>query len=199
MKKIITILILICSFQGFGQMNFFQSHNQQPATVCAVGDYYQGGLIGYIFVSGDAGYVAGECHGIIVSLINVGTSQSWWNGSYITTNATGINIGTGQSNTNLIIAAQGNTGDYAAKLCNDYTNSDTGTGVYSDWFLPSNLEIRSLRTLYLLGLGSITGGAFHWTSTESSNTYAVAYRPSDDVILYDLKNYIAYIRAVRYF
>lgn len=49
-------------------------------------------------------------------------------------------IGTGQTNTTEIVAAQG-VGSYAAQGCNDLTIGD-----YSDWFLPS---IDELMEMYL--------------------------------------------------
>jgi hypothetical protein len=46
----------------------------------------------------------------------------------------GTVIGTGNTNTNLIVAVQGN-GNYAAKICYDLVLNG-----YSDWFLPSRDE-----------------------------------------------------------
>jgi hypothetical protein len=42
----------------------------------------------------------------------------------------------GQMNTGKIIAQSGHTGS-AAKVCDTYSNPDYGTGIYSDWYLPS--------------------------------------------------------------
>lgn len=42
-----------------------------------------------------------------------------------------------------MMAQVGYTGG-AAQVCNDYTNADTGTGVYSDWYLPSTDELHEL-------------------------------------------------------
>ena len=55
----------------------------------AIGDFYQGGLVFYIFVDGETGYVAGEIHGLIAAVQDQSSGIEWYNGVYITTGATG--------------------------------------------------------------------------------------------------------------
>jgi hypothetical protein len=79
----------------------------------------------------------------------------------------------GQANTNAIIA-QSLDFACAAKLCDDYTNPETGTGVYSDWYLPSIKELEKCYTAKFAVtniLGIIDGFLFdnYWSSTENSN------------------------------
>lgn len=137
--------------------------------IIAVGNNYQGGTVFYLLQPGDAGYVAGETHGLIMMTWDLSTGVQWYNGSNTTTGATGSAIGTGNANTNTIVASQG-AGTYAAKLCADYSD-----GTYSDWYLPSIDELSKLyqnRTL----MGGYTTTVY-WSSTEvsSSNAYGINF------------------------
>ena len=49
-----------------------------------VGDFYQGGVVFYIFESGDTGYVSGETHGLIAAVADQSSGKRWFNGSYST-------------------------------------------------------------------------------------------------------------------
>jgi hypothetical protein len=163
----------------------------------SIGMAYQGGNIAYILQSGDPGYVSGQTHGLIAAKSDQSTGIQWYNGSYVATGATGTALGTGQANTTKIISKQG-AGSYAAKLCDDYVNADTGTGVYSDWYLPSRDE---LTKLYLLK--SVIGGFpgyIYWSSSEDSVNYALVRCFTIDYQYSDLKSYSTFtVRAVRSF
>jgi len=104
----------------------------------AVGDSYGGGIVAYILVNGDTGYDPSVQHGLIAATADQSTGMQWYNGIFVVTGATGIAIGTGQSNTTAIVTIQG-AGNYAAQLCNDLTE-----GGYDDWFLPSKDELNKL-------------------------------------------------------
>jgi len=86
-------------------------------------------------------------------------AATWWNGAYIATGATQMVIGSGLANTETIVSAQGNTGNYAAKICRDFV-----LGGFSDWFLPSFNEAE------LLALIGLEGN--YWTSTENGDNGA---------------------------
>jgi hypothetical protein len=157
----------------------------------SVGDYYQGGIIAYFLQSGDPGYDANVRHGIIAAPGDQSSPLEWYNGSLTTTGANGTAIGTGNANTNAIVASQG-SGSYAAKVCNDLILNG-----YSDWYLPSKDE------LYKLYLNKTAVGGFasaiYWSSTESDNSYAW-------LVLFDIgfiddgpKDYQFYVRAIRAF
>jgi hypothetical protein len=63
----------------------------------------------------------------------------WRNGSYIDIpGAYGTDFGTGKSNTDAIIAAQG-AGAYFASDCRNYAQNG-----YSDWFMPSEIEANQM-------------------------------------------------------
>ena len=123
-----------------------------------VGDSYGGGIVAYIFQSGDPGYVAGEQHGLIAATADQSTGVQWYNGSYVVTDAGGTAIGTGQANTAAIVTTQ-EEGDYAAQICNDLTE-----GGYTDWWLPSKSELNKLY-INKVAIGGFAD-AYYWSSSE---------------------------------
>ena len=87
----------------------------------AVGQYYQGGIIIALDISGE--------HGLIAALEDQSMTDPWYNGEFVETNAKSLEDGF--DNTQKILEAHGPEGIYAAKLCADYEG-----GGYDDWFLP---------------------------------------------------------------
>ena len=135
----------------------------------SIGQSYQGGKVAYIFVSGDPGYDVNTQHGIIAATSDqtvplIGTK--WDKGTYTITGATGTVIGTGFSNTNKIIASQGEPAtSYAAGLARSYIG-----GGYTDWYLPSKDELEKLSYNK-----EIIGGFFnfyYWSSSEFDESKA---------------------------
>ena len=135
-----------------------------------VGDFYQGGVVFYIFVDVDTGYVAGETHGLIAAVQDQSSGIRWYNGSYVTTEATSTALGTGATNTTTIISVQGATEtSYAAGLARAYTG----------WFLPSKDELNkmylnraTINTTAASNSGSDFGNSYYWSSTETGNSTA---------------------------
>ncbi|MEI6853117.1 MAG: DUF1566 domain-containing protein [Bacteroidota bacterium] len=172
MKKIVyTLLILSCmvSFNSCKKKvtgctdataTNYNSNATEDDGSCtfnlAVGQNYQGGIIAYVYQSGEPGYVAGETHGIIASPSDLSSGVQWYNGSSMVTGATS-NSG-GSNNTNTIVSTQG-SGNYAAKLCQDLV-----LGGYSDWYLPSKAELTVLYSKKT-SIGGFTA-ANYWSSTE---------------------------------
>ena len=71
----------------------------------------------------------------------------------------------------------------AAKLCDDYTNTDTGTGIYSDWYLPAIWELNQCyNTAFIVNtiLGATNGFKFYTNDTYCSSTEV------NDWYVYDL-------------
>lgn len=187
MKKLLLIFLLL-PILSFSQGNFFGTyHFSSTIDPCTlnVGDSYGGGIIGYYFVSGNAGYVSGECHGIIVSTADLGSSVPW-SVTGTTTGAIGDHIGDGALNTALIVSDQG-AGYYAAKLCDDYYSE-----TFFDWFLPS------LGELVAIYPAISWSGVSRWCSTEYSPTYA-KYTANGYAYYNNPKTSLYSVRAVRNF
>ena len=166
-----------------------------------VGDFYGGGVVFYIFVDGETGYVAGETHGLIAAVEDQSSGIQWYNGSDVTTGATGTAIGTGSANTDAIIAEQGaTTTSYAAGLARAYTG-----GGFTDWFLPSKDELNEmyLNKAAINASATANGGAsfssYYWSSTEYNDGNAWRQRfISGDQGPFNKSNTL-YVRAVRAF
>ena len=168
----------------------------------AVGDVYQGGVVFYIFVEADAGYVAGETHGLIAAVADQSSGIQWRNGNTNqTTGATGTAVGTGSANTDAIILVQGPVAtSYAAGLARAYA-----AGGYTDWFLPSKDELNLMYSN--IGQGSLLGNIgnfdddYYWSSTEHdySNAWYMHFDAELAFMAFNVKYYPANVRAVRAF
>ena len=131
--------------------------NDTPVTTAlAVGQTYEGGVIAYIYVSGDPGYVAGETHGLIASPGDINDSIQWYTGNNLSTGATSTFAGS--TNTATIVSKQG-SGNYAAKICYDLV-----LGGYSDWYLPAKEELIKMFASKA-SIGGFTKSDY-WSSTE---------------------------------
>ncbi len=155
-----------------------------------LGQSYGGGVIFYVDGTGQ--------HGLIAATTDQSAGISWNNnGNQVVTNATGLSIGTGGTNTTTIINVQGN-GSYAASLCRLYYSG----GGFTDWRLPSLYELNELflqRNLPGLGLNLFT---YYWSSSEISanDAWSVDFSQAgpNQTISNKQYNFIA-VRAVRAF
>jgi hypothetical protein len=157
----------------------------------AVGYYYGGGRVAYIFQPGDPGYVAGELHGLIIGTSNLGSLEAWGCESTPISGADGIALGTGNQNTTDIDAGCTDSNIAADRCINLVLNG------YSDWFLPSRDEMYKI-WLNRSYLGSFS--TYYWTSSEVSSTHAMSITWSDGSIASSYKvSQSFYVRPVRQF
>lgn len=155
----ISVFFFSCTKENMQKPAVANNTLESATATFVIGQSYGGGIIFYIDTSGK--------HGLIAAKGDQGQGITWWNGTYVTTGATGVGIGTGAKNTKKIIAAQGNTGSYAALLCTQFTG-----GNHNDWYLPSQKELDLLyKQRSVVGHFAKTN---YWSSTEVSwdNTLA---------------------------
>jgi hypothetical protein len=132
-----------------------------------IGDEYGGGTVFYVYDNG--------LHGLIAAPDNTGPSGTaqWYNGIYKVTGATGDGVGAGAVNTAMIVAAQINDtpgGNFAAKLCADYSVKGADGVTYGDWYLPSIYEL-----FLMYEQSDVLGGHryAYWSSTEDGSNNAL--------------------------
>jgi len=135
-------------------------------TTIAIGQHLQGGIIFYIDSTGN--------HGLIASLNDQSDGIPWSNGNdTIRTNASGYAIGTGQSNTKIIVNMLGQ-GRYAAIICEDLVLDG-----YNDWYLPSSAEL-NLLYLHKDTIGGFAQ-AYYWSSTDMGGSPHAFYAVNQDL------------------
>jgi len=173
------------------------SSSSSPARY--VGELYGGGVVFWVDNTG--------LHGLVVSMIDLTTNQAW-------SNVTATVLGTtndwdGASNTTAITTQNGHTAS-AAKICADYSNADYGTGVYTDWYLPSIAELNIIwNNFYAIQKTLTTDGnpstlplsrLQYWSSSEYSSSAAWMFRFSfGDADYFSKSTTNMSVRAVRSF
>lgn len=149
---------------------------------CTVGSQVGGGIVFYV---GN-----GKCY--VTPTSDQSNGAQWYNGSFNTTSATGIAIGTGQSNTATIIASQG-PGYYAAKVCDTLT-----LGGFTDWFLPSWGELDQMYIQQNI-IGGFNYPGYHWGSTEIDAIHAYSRDSYNGGNTEIHKNMVLPVRCIRGF
>lgn len=154
--------------------------NELPIITHHIGEVFQGGMVFYIDGS--------QQHGLMVSLGDVGDAVEWRNGEGgdRITNAQTKGLGSGETNTRLIIAEQTidqQEGQFAALAAANYQISSDGKSpcpitmnttfaCHGGWYLPSIYELVLLHSaVQHLGLSDLKE-ELYWSSTESDTTHA---------------------------
>ncbi|MBP6557292.1 MAG: DUF1566 domain-containing protein [Flavobacterium sp.] len=158
---------------------------EQSFTTCVtpsltIGQSYAGGTIFHIDCSGE--------HGLVV--VNPSTGLLPWGCPGQNISGTLPEVGTGQSNTNLILNNCADTNN-AANFCNSLNFNG-----YSDWFLPSYKELQKIKQSNI----SFPGVYYCWSSTQESGEYAYGLNMGPQAVYYyQPKGYSFAVLAVRAF
>jgi len=160
-----------------------------------VGKSYQGGIIAYVYKSGDPSYIPGEIHGLIVYPQKLGPAP--WGCAETIIGGTEKGLGKGAANTLKIIGGCATPGT-AASLCDQLINSG-----YNDWYLPSEDELDKIfgnKDLILnSSFNGVFGSFYYWSSTEYNGQYARLQSFNEGGHYLTNKNYENYVIAVREF
>ena len=160
-------------------------------TTLTIGQAYQGGIIFWLDATGQ--------HGLIAATADQSTGIQWYNGTYRYTGTTSDGLYSGTMNTAMIIATQmadNQTGNFAAKVCADYSVTDGGV-TYGDWYLSSKYEL-NLLYLQKTAVGGFAS-AYYWGSTEVSSSNAWFQDFDNGTQNSYFKSYPGHVRAVRAF
>lgn len=110
--------------------------------------------------------------------------------------ATNPTLGGGEQNTQDIVDFCPNGMNFAA-----YAASTFSSGSVTDWYLPNVLEFQLILNS---GVGSLTPNVGYWTSTEYSNSNAIAYDPQNGFIpqrkiatSLNTNDYSIHVRAIK--
>ncbi len=165
-----------------------------------VGELYGGGVVFWVDQTGQ--------HGIIAGMIDLSDRYEWSNVHNIEIGSSAQSDWNGSGNTTAIIAQENHT-ESAAKLCEDYTNVDYGTGVYNDWYLPSIAELSHIwNNFYDLqkaltndgsDLTKPLGSSYYWSSTEFGADMGLEFTFLIGRVGYTNKWSGSFVRAVRAF
>jgi hypothetical protein len=157
----------------------------------SAGDLYLGGVVAYVFIAGDPGYVAGEYHGLIAAGSDLSSGSPWGCWGVNLPGAGGSVLGTGNQNTIDIITTCVDAGT-AARI-----SYDLSLNGYSDWFLPSRDELLKLYD-NRLAIGGFSATDY-WSSTESLATNAFVVNFSTGANSGIPKTSNKSVRPIRYF
>ena len=136
------------------------------ASTIGLGNSYGGGIIFYIDNTGQ--------HGLIVAPSDQTESIAWDNGNYINITSdfvTSSDVGTGQANTDVIIAGLGTAlgTNYAA-----YITKNVSINGFKDWYLPSKDDLTTISAnLSTAQLSTFTDNGYWSSSTDATPDFLV--------------------------
>lgn len=167
-----------------------------------IGDFYGGGVVFHIFQDGEYGYIAGETHGLICAVNNLEPAPWDDNSTLYFHGANESLIGTGISNTSIMLdELQGEWENLVAYYCDQYSSNG-----YTDWFIPASGgldEIFNHKTTINATALANGGSSFvvgpYWSSTEVDAENAVSMYFDDGTAGSESKNTNRTIRPVRKF
>jgi hypothetical protein len=189
------MLTVAGTIQTMGGIKFNDNTIQTTATAANIhyiGENYGGGKVFFVYDGGQ--------HGLIAATSDQSTGMRWYGGTDLYTLADADGVGSGKTNTTLIIAAQGENEDfwswYAAYLCIRY-NVTIGGVKYGDWYLPSPYEL----DLLYQQKAQVGGFAadYYWSSGEAAMTRAYYQNFADGSQFHDYKWGTFHVRAIRSF
>lgn len=174
-----------------------------------VGESYHGGIVFWVDES--------KQHGLIASKVDVTDEGIQWrngaSGNKIT-NARGDGIGSGETNTRLIIASQtidNQKGRFAALMASQFQIQADGitpcktpianqSVCYGGWYLPSAFELQLMHTNLQKGNRASFVPDFYWTSTEAtaSNAWLINFS-TGELSASDKASTMGRVRAVARF
>lgn len=157
-----------------------------------VGQTYQGGIVAYIFETGDPGYVAGESHGLIAAPADLDSMPIWGRKGTWITGAHDTFLGSGQQNT-LDILKYGDTPNVAAWYCDQLDIHG-----HDDWYLPSKMELQKLYQ-NRVKIGGFNYLGAYWSSCQNNANKAWLLNFKNGADVGTDKTTKAIVRAVRSF
>lgn len=185
---VLSIAVVSCTKQDLNStsnpfINESSTGNNGQA-VHQIGEKFGGGVIFYLDDT--------KQHGLIAATKDQSTGIKWYNNSYVLTGATATGINKGAGNTTKIVNKQGNSGNYAAKLCADLVLNG-----FSDWYLPSKGELNQLykQRSKVPNLSATN----YWSSTESDINNAFDQEFGGGFTFADDKSFTIHVRAIRSF
>ena len=156
-----------------------------------IGEFKYGGIIFWIDPASN------NSSGLVVSL-NVQSTNASWGCLGIATGATGTAIGTGQTNTDIIMASSCASGS-AAEIASNLNENG-----FDDWFLPSADELNELYSSVSIVSNAITsnGGDVvsnsYWSSTEVDINNAIWWNINQGFNIPKDNDFLG-VRAIRAF
>ena len=171
-----------------------------------VGDYRDGGVVFYVAPSPtDLNGDGNDDTGLVCAVEDQSSGIKWdSNGTDTTfpTGAYGVGIGTGSSNTSIVInqqiSAQTN---YGVALAANYNG-----GGFNDWFLPSKDELNkmydnksTINTTAISNAGEAFANKSYWSSTEDNQDQSFIQSLDFGGQIPSAKNNLFRVRAVRAF